>query len=69
MEDWGAGWWVDPDETAVAAALSAFLASPRWPAAQRARLSTRAQDWFSWDRVGPQYMELYRSFAARNARG
>jgi glycosyltransferase involved in cell wall biosynthesis len=61
LRGWKAGFVVEPTALAVQDGLKEFLVSPDWPEAKRARLAAQARERFGWEKLGPEYLKLYRS--------
>jgi glycosyltransferase involved in cell wall biosynthesis len=60
----GGGRIVEPTVGAIRSALVAFLTNTEWTDAQRDTLASTIHARFSWDRVGPAYVQLYEEVAA-----
>ncbi len=59
VPSWGAGWIVPPKVDALAVALAQYLAYPDWSLEQRSRLAAETGERFSWDKIGPAYLQFY----------
>jgi glycosyltransferase involved in cell wall biosynthesis len=56
---WEAGWIVEPTVDSLEIALARYLANPKWSGEQRSRLATETHARYSWENVGPAYLEFY----------
>lgn len=69
VADQGCGWWIDPGEPALTAALRVALATPD---DQLLAMGHRGETWvrnaFSWDRIGSQMAEVYAWILGRAER-
>jgi glycosyltransferase involved in cell wall biosynthesis len=61
----GAGRLVDATEEAIRTALAAFLEDRQWTMEQREALARAIHERFSWDRVGPAYLDFYENLLGR----
>ena len=68
LPGWGGGWIVRPGVEPLTKALAEFFSQPRWTAEQRTRLAADIQNWFSWKKVGPAYIQFYEDIL-HEARG
>ena len=60
LNDWGAGFIVEPLVESIQKGFQAFLESEKWGDAKRLNLASRIHEQFSWSRVGQLYVELYQ---------
>jgi len=65
LEEWKAGFLVEPTVESVQLGLEAFLAAREWSEFERHDLANRTHERFNWSRVGPLYMDLYEQLAAQ----
>lgn len=65
LEEWNAGFLVEPTVESVQRGLENFLASRKWSEVERTDLAHRIHEKFTWSRVGPLYVDLYNQLAAQ----
>jgi glycosyltransferase involved in cell wall biosynthesis len=64
---WNAGYVVAPTEVAVGSVLAEqVMKSPPWSLQQRDLLAQQIHSMFSWDAIGPRYLQLYREIVKSN---
>jgi glycosyltransferase involved in cell wall biosynthesis len=67
IASWNAGYVVDPTEVAVGSVLAEHvMKSPPWSLQQRDLLAQQIHSTFSWDAIGPRYLQLYREIVKNN---
>lgn len=65
----GAGLIVQPAEAAIRSGLVEFLGNSEWTNTQRAALSSKICEQFSWEAVGPAYLRFYEEIVASSNGG
>jgi glycosyltransferase involved in cell wall biosynthesis len=65
LPSWGGGWIVAPEVDALRGALAHYLAHPEWTVEQRRQLASEMRNRFSWETVGPAYLQFYKKIAAK----
>jgi glycosyltransferase involved in cell wall biosynthesis len=64
---WNAGYVVDPTEVAIGSVLAEqVMKSTPWSLQQRDLLAQQIHSTFSWDAIGPRYLQLYREIVKSN---
>jgi glycosyltransferase involved in cell wall biosynthesis len=64
---WNAGYVVDPTEVAIGSVLAEHvMKSTPWSLQQRDLLAQQIHRTFSWDAIGPRYLQLYREIVKSN---
>lgn len=64
IESWNAGYIVDPTEAAIRSVLTNHMTnSLQWSAEQRDFLAQQIHRTFSWEAIGPRYLQFYKEIA------
>ena len=67
IASWNAGYVVDPTEGAIGSVLAEQVTkSPQWSSQLRDLLAQKIHSTFSWDAIGPRYLQLYREIVKNN---